>query len=69
MQELADKLEINQVIQRYAQRFENKRFDLLESVFTEDAKLVYLIGNQLIERSMPDACDTFRAFLTKCWWT
>ena len=69
IQELADKLEIIQVIQRYAQLVDDKRFDLLGTVFTEDAHLVYLIGKHLIERTMPDACDTFRAFLTKCWWT
>jgi hypothetical protein len=61
IQELSDHLEIIQVIQRCAKALDEKRFDLLQTVFTDDAQLVSLIGEQRIESSW--------AFLTKCSWT
>ena len=69
LQEIADHLEIIQVIQRYAKALDEKRFDLLGTVFTKDAQLVYLIGQQLLEFPMRDAEKTFKAFLLKCYWT
>jgi SnoaL-like protein len=69
MQEISDHIEIVQVTQRYAKALDEKRFDLLRTVFTEDAQLVYLIGKQLIEFPMREADKTFKAFLTKCYWT
>ena len=68
-QDAADHLEIIQVIQRYVKAIDEKRFDVLASVFTEDAELVYLVGKQLIEASMKTAEATFKAFLWKCFWT
>jgi hypothetical protein len=69
IREVADHLEIIQVIQRYAKALDEKHFELLGTVFTEDAQLIYLIGKQLIECPMQEADQTFKAFLTKCYWT
>ena len=69
LQEIADHLEIIQVIQRYAKALDEKHFALLGTVFTKDAQLVYLIGQQLLEFPMQDAEKTFKAFLLKCYWT
>ena len=69
LQEIADHLEIIQVIQRYAKALDEKRFDLLGTVFTKDAQLVYLIGQQLLDFPMRDAEKTFKAFLLKRYWT
>ena len=70
LQEIQDHLEITQVLQRYAKALDDKCFNLLHTVFTADAWLVYVIGAQRIEASMPEAEQTlFRLFLTKCYWT
>jgi hypothetical protein len=69
IQEISDHLEIIQVIQRYGKALDEKRFDLLRTVFTEDAQLVYLLGKQLIEFPMQEADKLFKAFLTKCYWS
>lgn len=69
VQEISDHLAIIQVIQRYAKAIDEKRFDLLRTVFTEDALLVYLLGEERIEFTMQEADKTFGAFLTKCYLT
>jgi|ERR1051326_835791 hypothetical protein len=69
IEEITDHVQIIQVVQRYAKAIDEKRFDVLAGLFTEDAELVYLIGEQLIERSVKEAESTFKAFLTRCLWT
>ena len=69
IEEITDHVQIIQVVQRYAKAVDEKRFDVLATLFTEDAELVYLIGEQLIERSVKEAESTFKAFLTRCFWT
>jgi SnoaL-like domain len=68
-QEIADHVQITQVIQRYGKAIDEKRFDLLATLFTPDAQLVYLVGKQLIECRMEEAQGVFKSFLTKCYWT
>ena len=69
IQEISDHLEINQVIQRYGKALDEKRFDLLKTVFTQDAQLIYLLGEQLFKFPMEEAVKLFKSFLTKCYWT
>lgn len=67
--EISDYVEINQVIQRYGKALDQKEYDLLNKVFAEDAKLVYLLGEQLIKLSFAESDNLFKEFLTKCFWT
>lgn len=69
IEEVADHIEIIQLIQRYAKALDEKDFGLLRTVFTEDAQLVYLMGEQRIECSILQVDELFRSRLTKCCWT
>lgn len=64
-----DRSEIAQVVLRYAEVLDNKQLDRLDTVFSADAQLVYLLGEHLIRFSMREAREIFDGFLRKCWWT
>lgn len=64
-----DYIEICQLIQLYGKALDEKKYHLLNAVFTPDAQLVYLLGEQLIKLSMKESDNLFRKFLTKCYWT
>ncbi|WP_018990699.1 nuclear transport factor 2 family protein [Aromatoleum toluclasticum] len=61
--------DIAQVVLRYAEVLDKKQLDRLDTVFSPNAQLVYLLGEQLIRFSMCEAQDVFGGFLRKCWWT
>lgn len=67
--DISDYLEIYQLIQRYGKALDEKRYDLLKTVFTPDAELVYLLGEELIKLLMSESDNLFKRFLTKCYWT
>lgn len=67
--EISDHLEITQVIQRYGKALDEKKYDLLNKVFTQDAELVYLLGEQLIKLPFSESDNLFKQFLTRCFWT
>lgn len=69
MQEISDSIEIAEVIQLYGKALDEKRFDLLDKVFTKDAKLVYLLGEDLYRFTMEDGVEFYKSFLQKCYWT
>jgi SnoaL-like domain len=68
-QEISDTLEINDVIQRYGKALDEKQFDLLDKVFTKDAQLIYLLGEDLYKFTMENGVEFYKAFLCKCYWT
>jgi SnoaL-like protein len=68
-QDISNHLEINQLIHRYGKALDEKKYDLLKSVFTTDAELVYLLGEQLIKLPMSETDNLFKKFLNKCYWT
>lgn len=67
--DISNTLEISQVLQRYGKALDEKKYDLLRSVFTDDAELVYLLGDQLIKLPFSESDNLFKKFLTKCYWT
>jgi hypothetical protein len=68
-QDISDYLEISRVIQLYGKALDEKKYNLLKSVFSTDAELVYLLGEQLIKLPMSESDNLFKKFLTKCYWT
>ena len=68
-QEISDYLEISRVIQLYGKALDEKKYGLLKSVFTADAELVYLLGEELIKLPVSESDNLFKKFLTKCYWT
>ena len=66
---IADYIEISEVIQLYGRALDEKKYDLLKSVFIPDAELVYLLGEDLIKLPMSESDSLFRKFLTRCYWT
>lgn len=68
-QDISDHVEINQLIQRYGRALDEKKYDLLKTVFAPDAELVYLLGEQMIKLPMSESDNLFKKFLTKCYWT
>ena len=68
-QNISDHVEINQLIQRYGRALDEKKSDLLKTVFAPDAELVYLLGEQMIKLPMSESDNLFKKFLTKCYWT
>lgn len=69
IQEVSDRLEINELIQRYGKALDEKKYELLDSVFTTDAELVYLLGEELIKLPKSASDNLFKKFLTRCYWT
>ncbi len=69
IQEISDTLEITEVIQRYGKALDEKKFDLLDKVFTKDAKLAYLLGEDLYKFTMENGVEFYKSFLFKCYWT
>lgn len=69
IQEISDRLEINELIQRYGKALDEKKYELLDSVFTTDAELVYLLGEELIKLPKSASDNLFKKFLTRCYWT
>lgn len=67
--ELSDYFEIGQAVQMYGKALDERRFGLLDKVFTKDAELTYLLGEQVVEFSMSEAEALFKSFLTKCYWS
>lgn len=53
----------------YAQALDEKRFELLERVFTPDAELHYVVGEHEFRCTGAEAAAAFRGFLDRCWWT
>jgi len=53
----------------YARAIDEKRFDLLESVFHPDAALEYVVGPHTFHCTGLQAPESFGRFLAKCWWT
>jgi hypothetical protein len=68
-QNISNYLEINQLIQRYGKALDEKKYDLLKTVFAPDAELVYLLGEHLIKLPISESDNLFKKFLTKCYWT
>jgi len=68
-EEISSRLEITELLQIYGKALDEKKYNLLKSVFTPDAELVYLLGDQLIKLPMSESDNLFKRFLTKCYWT
>lgn len=66
---IADKFEIGELIQLYGKALDEKKYSLLEKVFTPNAQLVYLLGEQLIKLPFSESDNLFKEFLTRCYWT
>ena len=56
-----DRLEIQQVLQRYFEALDEKDYGLLDTVFAAGACLVYDMGKPVEER-YPDMLESFRSF-------
>ncbi|MGD9652125.1 MAG: nuclear transport factor 2 family protein [Candidatus Dadabacteria bacterium] len=68
-EELSDYYEISQVVQVYGKALDEKRFGLLGKVFSKDAELIYLLGENVIRFKQEEAEDLFKSFLVKCYWS
>ncbi len=68
-QKLGDHLEIEQLIQRYGLSLDEKNYDLLDSVFTPDASLHYVMEDQETRGSYRQWKEIFRQFLLPFYWT
>ncbi|MCA9811060.1 MAG: nuclear transport factor 2 family protein, partial [Candidatus Dadabacteria bacterium] len=68
-EELSDYYEISQAVQVYGKALDEKRFGLLGKVFSKDAELIYLLGENVIKFKEEEAEDLFKSFLVKCYWS
>lgn len=60
---------INHVYSIYARAIDEKRFDLLRRVFTDDAELEYTVGVHQFSCRGDEAGGAFGNFLKLCYWT
>ena len=67
--ETADQIEIGQLTQRYGLALDEKNYDLLDSVFTPDALLHYVMDDRETKATFRDWKDIFRQFLVPFYWT
>jgi len=67
-EQAADQLEIGQVLQRYGQALDEKRYELLDRVFTVGADLQYDFGGGG-RFTYPDMVKTFREWLAPMYYT
>ncbi|MGR8919810.1 MAG: nuclear transport factor 2 family protein [Gammaproteobacteria bacterium] len=65
----ADIVDASHVYSIYARAIDEKRYDLLARVFTDDAALSYVVGPHEFSCRGDEAAGYFGAFLEKCWWT
>lgn len=65
----ADLLAITHVYALYAQALDEKRFALLEQVFTPDARLHYEVAGHEFDTTGAEAGGVIKSFLDLCYWT
>jgi hypothetical protein len=67
--EAADHIDISQCLQRYGQALDERDFELLESVFTPDARIRYEILGRVTDLRMAELVASSRALFERFWWT
>lgn len=67
--ELLEALAIGQLYSTYARAADEKRYDLLAQVFTDDAPLDYRVGPHNFTCTGQQSGAAFKAFLDRCYWT
>jgi 3-phenylpropionate/cinnamic acid dioxygenase small subunit len=68
-EDAAVRLEIAELLQRYGAALDERRFDLLDRVFTPDAELHYRMGEQETRGDLARWKTLFRDFLRPFHWT
>ncbi len=66
--EVADRLAIQDVLQRYGQALDEKDYALLDGVFAPGARLHYAMDTAT-DSTYPEMVDSFRRFLEVFWYT
>ena len=66
---LDDKFQISEIYSIYARAIDEKRYDLLERVFLDDASLEYTVGPHQFSCKGEESANYFGAFLKYCYWT
>ncbi len=61
--------EINDIYNLYARAIDEKRYGLLGTIFSEGAKLHYIVGREEFNCSGAESASYFKAFLDLCYWT
>lgn len=67
--EIADQLEIGQVVQRYGRALDTRDYELLRTVFAPDASLHYEMEGRGTEGDLEQWLELWRAFLVPFFWT
>lgn len=60
---------IAEIYSLYARAIDEKRFELLDSIFSEEAELHYIVGSEEFKCCGAEAGSYFKAFLDLCFWT
>jgi len=61
--------DVTHVYATYARAIDEKRYDLLQRVFTPDAALDYVVGSHRFTARGEHAAAAFKPFLDRCYWT
>jgi 3-phenylpropionate/cinnamic acid dioxygenase small subunit len=64
-----DHAEITQCLQRYGQAFDDRAWDVFESVFTPDAHIRYDIEGRVTELRADELAASARELFERFWWT
>jgi SnoaL-like protein len=67
--EAADCVDISQCLQRYGQAFDDRAFDVLDTVFTPDARIHYDIEERAWSLRMDELKSSARELFERFWWT
>lgn len=69
MSEQQSSQEINDIYNLYARAIDEKRYGLLDTIFSEEAELHYIVGREEFKCSGVESASYFKAFLDLCFWT
>ena len=69
MSEQQSSQEINDIYNLYARAIDEKRYGLLDMIFSEEAELHYIVGGEEFKCKGAESASYFKAFLDLCFWT
>lgn len=67
--EAADHADISQCLQRYGQAFDDRAWDVFDTVFTPDAELRYEIEGRVTDVRLDELKASSRELFERFWWT
>jgi SnoaL-like domain len=67
--EAADHVDISQCLQRYGQVFDDRAWDVFDTVFTPDAELRYEIEGRITNVRMDELKSSSARLFERFWWT